>query len=101
METKTYFYLCRDNEKIFRATNYNDCLIALHRFCSSSWEHALKYEGYSIEEHLEQYRGYSCPGHCPYGMTRQDCQLGKETALKGRFKAIALKDFDTKMNGIR
>ena len=50
METKKHFYLCRDGKKIYKGTDYNDCLRKLHCVCSSSWSHALKYEGYTIEE---------------------------------------------------
>ena len=52
METTKHFYLCRDGKKIYKGKgkDYNDCLRKLHQVSSCSWDHALKYEGYSIDE---------------------------------------------------
>ncbi len=54
METRKVFFLCRDEKEIYRGLTYNDCLKWLHITCSTSWNHALKYEGYSIKETEEQ-----------------------------------------------
>lgn len=48
MTNKNYTALVHDSGKIHFVGTDNECLATLQKVQSSSWEHALKYEGYSL-----------------------------------------------------
>ena len=45
--------LKKDGILIFEGTE-NECYVKLHKIQPSSWDHALKYEGYSVDKKEEK-----------------------------------------------
>ena len=52
--------LRHDGKLLFRGSQ-NDCYKFLHKTTSCSWEHALQYEGYTINPTLEDWRKHWRP----------------------------------------
>lgn len=48
MEKMNVSALIRDTGIIYTVGNESICLAKLHQICPSSWDHAMKHEGYSI-----------------------------------------------------
>ena len=46
---ETEYALKKDGKGSFKGT-YNECLVKLQKSASYSWHHAMKYEGWTIEE---------------------------------------------------
>lgn len=47
------FALYRDDKLLFEGTEA-ECMKKLHDTCPGSWEHAMKYEGYSVKELINE-----------------------------------------------
>lgn len=54
-KTAEMFDLRKDGKLVFRGSQ-NDCWIKLRNSVSTSWDHALKYEGWTINPTLEDWR---------------------------------------------
>ncbi len=60
--SRELYDLRRDGKIIFRGTA-NECFIKLHRIQSSSVDHALKYEGYTINPTMKDWKDYKNTGY--------------------------------------
>ena len=56
-ELSESYDLRRDGKLIFRGS-VNDCYIKLQRVQSSSFDHAIKYEGYTISPTMADWKEY-------------------------------------------